>query len=324
MWWPSCSNESIKARAELYAQLRAFFMSRGVLEVETPVLSQSGSTDPYLESLCLDQDQTYYLQTSPEFAMKRLLASGIGDIYQVCKSFRCNEVSARHNPEFTMLEWYRIGFSLDELVQEIYALVSEVLDLPKEGGITSKPSSAYRLVTYKKAFNDILNINPFHESLSSLQAMCVRETNYEGSPLDRDGCLDLLLSVCIEPSLGVDKPCFLIDYPESQAALARIEVDAEGDRVGRRAELYIRGLELANAYDELTDAVEQRRRFEEDLLMRSELGLPNVTLDSRLLEALEDGIPACAGVALGIDRLLMLKMGASSLSDVVAFTHERA
>ena len=304
----------MKARAELYAQLRAFFMSRGVLEVETPVLSKSGATDPHLESLQVDQDKTYYLQTSPEFAMKRLLASGIGDIYQLCKSFRRNEVGTRHNPEFTMLEWYRLGFSLEELMSEIYDLVSDVLDLPP----------GYRVVTYKKAFNDGLAINPFHESLSSLQKMCIQEANYEGPLLDRDGCLDLLLSYCIEPSLGVDEPCFLVDYPESQAALARILVDEDGDRVGKRAELYIRGIELANAYDELTDAAEQGRRFDEDLRRRTELGLASVNPDMQLLQALEHGIPACAGVALGIDRLLMLKVGASSLANVIAFPDEHA
>jgi elongation factor P--(R)-beta-lysine ligase len=313
MWQPACSHDAIKARAELYAQVRAFFFERNVLEVETPVLCRSGSTDPYLDSLRIQEEQTLFLQTSPEFAMKRLLASGSGDIYQICKSFRRNEAGARHNPEFTMLEWYREGWSLDELMTEIAILVSCVLGC-------SEPKT----LSYKQAFLNVLGLDPFQASLSELHDNCKVRVGFEASELDRDGCLDLLVSHCIEPTLGFDSPCFLTDYPASQASLARIEKDANGDLVGKRAELYVQGIELANAYDELTDANEQARRFEEDQALRAALGLPDVHADENLVAALENGLPECAGVALGLDRLLMLKLGANTLSDVLAFPCDRA
>lgn len=313
MWQPACSHDAIKARAELYAQVRAFFFERKVLEVETPILSRSGSTDPYLDSLRIEEEQTLFLQTSPEFAMKRLLASDIGDIYQICKSFRRNEAGSRHNPEFTMLEWYRVGWNLDALMIEISKLVRCVLGC-------SEPTT----LTYKQAFLDVLGINPFQASLSVLRDCCESRAGFDASELDRDGCLDLLVSHCIEPTLGLDQPCFLTDYPASQASLARIEKDADGDFVGKRAELYVQGIELANAYDELTDANEQARRFEQDRSLRAELGLSDVAADANLVSALKSGLPECAGVALGLDRLLMLKLGANNLSDVLAFPHNRA
>ncbi|KZZ15906.1 hypothetical protein A3750_10905 [Oleiphilus sp. HI0079] len=313
MWQPACTHDAIKARAELYAQLRAFFFERSVLEVETPVLSRSGSTDPYLDSLRIEEESVLFLQTSPEFAMKRLLADGSGDIYQICKSFRRNEVGARHNPEFTMLEWYRVGWSLDELMSEVATLVCHVLGCPEP-----------RKLSYKKAFHDVLEINPFQASLSDLRDCCKTRTGCDALGLDRDGCLDLLVSHCIEPTLGFNEPCFLMDYPASQASLARIEKDVDGDCIGKRAELYVQGIELANAYDELTDAEEQARRFAEDRALRVELGLQDVNADEHLVAALQNGLPECAGVALGLDRLLLLKQGANKLSDVLAFPFDRA
>ena len=313
MWQPACSHDALKARAELYAQVRAFFLERNVLEVETPIISMAGSTDPYLDSLRIQEEQPRFLQTSPEFAMKRLLASGIGDIYQICKSFRRNEEGTRHNPEFTMLEWYRVAWSLDDLMSEIGSLVSMVLDCPKPNQLS-----------YKAAFLDVLGLNPFHASINELRDQCLVSAGFDATDLDRDGCLDLLVSHCIEPTLGFNEPCFLTDYPASQASLARIAKDDEGDLVGRRAELYVQGIELANAYDELTDAKEQARRFEEDRALRVELGLSDVQADTHLVNAMENGLPECAGVALGLDRLLMLKMRASKLSDVVAFPYDRA
>lgn len=313
MWQPSCSHEALKARAELYARLRAFFLVRNVLEVETPVMSSAGSTDPYLDSLRIEEGQTRFLQTSPEFAMKRLLASGIGDIYQICKSFRRNEYGGRHNPEFTMLEWYRVGWGLEELMAEISELVCGVLDcaLPQQ-------------MTYKEAFVEVLGLNPFQANLDELRSACTDNVEFDAGELDRDGCLDLLMSHCIEPGLGRDVPCFVMDYPAGQASLARIVEDSDGDLVGKRAELYFKGIELANAYDELTRAGEQQARFEEDRKLRQELGLPDVNADENLIAALGHGLPECSGVALGVDRLLMLKLGAERLSDVLAFPYDRA
>ncbi len=313
MWQPSCSHEALKARAELYAQLRAFFSARNVLEVETPVISGAGSTDPFLDSLRIEENETRFLHTSPEFAMKRLLASGIGDIYQLCKSFRRNEFGGRHNPEFTMLEWYRVGWSLHELMAEISELVRGVLDCESP-----------RHLTYKQAFIQVLGLNPFQANLDELRSACRDNVAFDAGALDRDGCLGLLMSHCIEPGLGHDAPCFVMDYPASQASLARVEKDKDGDLVGKRAELYFKGIELANAYDELTNASEQRARFAEDRKMRRELGLPDVNADENLIAALEHGLPDCAGVALGIDRLLMLKLGAERLADVLAFPYDRA
>lgn len=313
MWQPSCSHEALKARAELYAQLRAFFFSRNVLEVETPVISSAGSTDPYLDSLRIEEGQTRFLQTSPEFAMKRLLASGIGDIYQICKSFRRNEFGGRHNPEFTMLEWYRVGWSLQDLMAEISELVCGVLDcaMPQQ-------------ITYKEAFVEVLGLNPFKANEDELRSACRDNAGFDAGELDRDGCLDLLMSHCIEPGLGRDAPCFVLDYPASQASLARVVNDSDGNQIGKRAELYFKGIELANAYDELTNADEQQARFKGDRKLRQELGLSDVNADENLIAALGHGLPECAGVALGVDRLLMLKLGVERLSDVLAFPYDRA
>ena len=246
--------------------------------------------------------------------MKRLLADGLGDIYQLCKSFREAEQGRRHNPEFTMLEWYRVGFSLNDLMDEIAALVCQQLALPQP-----------IIKTYKQVFDAYLSIDPFCVSLDELQDLCAAHTSLEEcDTLDHDACLDLLLSVCIEPKLGFGQPLFLTDYPASQASLARIELDEVGNRVGKRAELYVNGIELANAYDELTDGAEQKKRFEEDQQTRAALDLPSIPYDQHLVSALGAGMPACAGVALGVDRLLMLKLGAQAIDEVLSFPISRA
>ena len=312
MWQPSCKIEVLNARAELYTQLRAFFRVRGVLEVETPILSAAGATDPYLSSL-KTAPAGHYLQTSPEFAMKRLLAAGSGPIYQICKTFRADEAGDRHNPEFTMLEWYRPAFKLDALLQEISELVSELCALP-----------AAETLSYKQAFIQYCGFNPFKVSDSELFERIKLDGAYQGKTLERDACLDLLLSQYVEPNLGIHRPCFLIDYPASQASLAKVKRDEDGDTVAARAELYIRGIEIANAYDELTDPKEQRLRFLKDNEKREALGMPQVTIDDHLLRAMEQGLPRCAGVALGIDRLLMIKLGLSNIKHVLSFSHERA
>lgn len=324
-WQPSCSLEMLRARAEFYAQLRAFFVERQVLEVETPILGRSTATDPHLDSLSLllqqqpgDTREQFYLHTSPEFPMKRLLAAGSGPIFQICKTFRNAESGERHNPEFSMLEWYQPGYSLDDLVEETLLLVTRVL-----GPIVPE------VLTYRDAFETYLGIDPFEASLALLRSKSEEIAAYRGPELQRDEYLDLLLSVGIEPNLGVSadaqcRPLILCDYPISQASLAKLKHDAKGQQVAERFELYIDGLEIANAYHELTDAAEQRRRFEQDNLSRLEHGFEPIKLDEHFLAALGAGMPQCSGVALGLDRLLMIKEKARSISEVLSFASERA
>jgi len=333
MWQPSCSIEKLKARAEFYAQIRAFFYKRNVLEVETPLLSISTATDPHLESICalvktqMDQvEQNYFLHTSPEFPMKRLLASGSGSIYQICKTFRNGETGSRHNPEFTMLEWYRPGFSLDDLMSEVESLIYETL-APK-----FTLSRGIEKLTYRESFLRYLSIDPFEIADADLEIKARELTAYAGPDMVRDDYLNLLLSICIEPQLGKitsDKknhlsPVFLYEYPPSQASLAQVSISKEGISVAQRFELYIDGLELANGYFELTDPKEQVNRFEQDNAERRHLNLPEIPFDINLISALKKGLPACAGVALGLDRLLMVRERAQSISEVLAFPIERA
>jgi lysyl-tRNA synthetase class 2 len=314
-WQPSASPALWQARAALNRQIRRFFGARGVLEVETPLLAQGIGTDANLHPISAQYqphphaaNTTLYLQTSPEFAMKRLLAAGSGAIFQLCKAFRNGEYGRRHNPEFTMLEWYRPGFTLSQLMDEVEALVVHVLGC-----------APCKRVTYRELFQQHLGLDPHTAELATL-VQCAREQ--AGAAFDeapRDTWLDLLYSQVIEPRLRV--PVFIHDYPASQAALARIAPDITGVPVAQRFELVIAGMEIANGYDELTDAAEQQRRFDRDLLLRRELGLPALPADMRLLAALHSGLPACTGVALGVDRLLMLQTGADSIDAVLTFPH---
>ena len=308
----------LKKRAELLAAARHFFYSRGVLEVNTPLLAPAGSTDPLLDSFITQLEggsapcQQLYLQTSPEFYMKRLLAEGSGPIYQLGPCFRNGELSARHNPEFLMLEWYRPGWNLAELEAECCALVDELLG-----------EASYQRLTYRQAFLDFVGLDPFAASLANLRQACVASANIDAEQLDRDGCLDLLLSHELEPALKALERVILYEFPASQAALAQIHQDAEGNKVASRFELYVNGLELANAYQELTSASEQAARFAADNAQRRALGKPEVTADIKLIAALEKGLPDCSGIALGFDRLIMLAVGAASLDEVQTFSAYR-
>lgn len=313
-WRPSSSFSAMKARAECYAQIRAFFMSRQVMEVDTPILGFSTATDPHLASLEISSNlrpgvDQGFLQTSPEFPMKRMLAAGSGDIFQLCKTFRKGEVGRRHNPEFTMLEWYRVGMTLPQLMDEVTELVCEVLG---ETLVCQK-------VSYRDAFEQSLGIDPFTEKTSSLARLSRKLCHYDGPELSRDDYLALLLADQVEPTLGQGCIGILHSYPASQASLAKVVEDSQGQLVAQRFELYLNGLEIANAYDELQDADEQQLRFEEDNAKRSSLGLREIPLDKNLLDALHHGMPECSGVALGVDRLLMIKLGASALDEVLAF-----
>lgn len=315
-WRPSATIETLRERARLLAEVRAFFAERDVLEVETPVLGHGGSTDPHLDSLsCMASTpagcERLWLQTSPEFHMKRLLASRSGAIFQLARSFRDGEVGRRHNLEFTMLEWYRPGMSLPELIDETEALIRALL--PVDPG----PRRERR---YRELFRECLEVDPFTTTMAELRRLASAHGGLDASDMTRDGCLDLLMSLAIEPLLGRDGIDVIVDYPASQAALARRHRDAEdGAWVASRFEVYLAGLELANGYDELTDAMEQRRRFDEDNVARKALGKPPVTVDECLLAALDAGMPAGCGVALGLDRLIQLALGKESVSEVMAF-----
>lgn len=318
-WQPTATMGTLRERARLIATVRAFFAARGIWEVETPVLGQGGSTDVHLVSLSslarTDKGQRkLWLQTSPEFHMKRLLAADSGPIFQLAKSFRDGEVGTRHNIEFTMLEWYRPGFTLAQLIEETTALVEHVL--PQSPG----PVVYYR---YRELFHRHLEVDPFTTSLVTLRSLAAERGNMSAQALaeeGRDTCLDLLMGMVIEPTLGQQELSVVVDYPASQAALARRHQDADGEWVASRFELYLNGIELANGYDELTDAEEQRQRFDADNAERRRLGLPEVDVDAHLLAALEQGLPASSGVALGLDRLIQLALGKTRLEEVLAFS----
>jgi lysyl-tRNA synthetase class 2 len=318
-WWPTASREALVLRAKLLQRIRGFFEQRGVLEVETPLLGAATATDVHIASLscrAFQGNRELFLQTSPEFAMKRLLAAGSGPIFQICKAFRDEEVGALHNPEFTMLEWYRPGFDHHALMDEVETLL----------GVLIETGPATR-VTYRRAFVDHAGIDPHAASVNELAAAAERlglsvSSELRTSAWERETWLALLLTHTVEPALNQGPPVFLYDFPASQAALARIR---PGDPpVAERFELYVGGVELANGYHELTSAQEQRERFDADLAQRRELGLPELPVDTRLLSALEAGVPSCAGVALGLDRLLLISASSRQLSEILAFPLDRA
>lgn len=317
-WRPSCSPELLKTRAEMLSRVRAFFADRRVLEVETPVMAARGATDVQLRSLPVlcgagsGAADRRWLQTSPEYHMKRLLAAGSGPIYQIAKVFRGGECGPRHNPEFSLLEWYRPGFDHRALMREVTEFVEFV--------VGARPVLE---TSYRDLFDHYLGVDPFMATDRELCSMASRCSGLPENELDRDSALDLLLTHRIEPRLSEVPGLFVHSYPASQAALARTEKD-QGVEVAHRFELYLDGLEICNGYWELTDAVEQRRRFDADNRRRRELGLEPMLADERLLASLQQGLPDCAGVALGLDRLLMVKTGAKRLDEVLAFPFERA
>lgn len=316
-WQPGTDTSLLQARAALLRQVREFFHARQVLEVETPLLASAIGTDPALDPVRAMLDgpgaggRQYFLQTSPEFSMKRLLAAGSGPIYQLCKAFRNGEAGRRHNPEFTMLEWYRPGYTLARLMTEVDELLAALLSLP-----------AAERVSYSDLFLRHLDFDPLDITLQDLQSVAMRHCDTSLDSDNPDHWLDLLFSHCIEPAL--QDPVFIVDYPPSQAALARLGENAGGRMVARRFELVAGGMELANGYDELVDAGIQRQRFEADLARRAAAGLPQYPIDERLLAALDHGLPACAGVAVGVDRLLMLQTGERDIRKVIAFPVDRA
>lgn len=321
-WQPTASIAHLKMRAEILAKIREFFAIRKVVEVETPVLSHYTVSDPHLHSLTaeynipgVDKAQKLFLQTSPEYAMKRLLAAGSGPIYQICKSFRADDSGRFHNPEFTMLEWYRPGFNHRDLMIEVDGLLRRVLNC-----------EVAKCESYGDLFQRYLNVDPYNTSVEELQS-CAAQQKLEllgVSQVDTiTDWLQLLMAHVIEPHLGQNRqPTFVIDFPVAQAALAK--VDPYNPLVAERFEVYWKGVELANGFHELCDAKEQRGRFEENNRVRRALTLPEIPLDENFLTALEQGLPNCAGVALGVDRLVMAALEVSDIKDVIGFPIERA
>ena len=319
-WQPSASLTALKQRAESIGKIRQFFSDRGVLEVDTPAMSHATVTDVHLHTFQTQfigpgyaDGQPLFFMTSPEFHMKRLLAAGSGCIYQIGKAFRNEESGRYHNPEFSMLEWYRVGFDHHQLMDEMDDLLQCVLSC-----------SAAERMTYQQAFLRILSVCPLESSLDDLKVLAEQHglADISRDETHRDILLQLLFSVVIEPQIGQQSPAFVYDFPASQAALAKI--NQQDTRVADRFEVYFKGIELANGFHELDDAKEQRARFEQDNQQRKAMGLAPQPIDEYLLAALEAGLPQCAGVALGIDRVIMLAQGAQHIDEITAFPFPRA
>ncbi len=329
LWKPSAPLYEIKRRANLLRVIRQYFEAEQVTEVETPFLSASATVDPHIESFetaFVSSDgktKHCYLHTSPEFPMKRLLAAGSGDIYSLGKVFRNGEAGSRHNPEFTMLEWYRLGFSCHRLMDDITNLLKSVF-LHQ-----NKMYEESQRITYKALFQEKFNVDPHAVDLQALRQLVNSNIDRHLSNLNRNDCLDLLFSHCIEPTLGsVEdnnfKGIFVYDYPKGMAALSRMIDNGDGQVVAGRFELFIGGVEMANGYDELTDEKEQLSRFRHDQATREKSGKPVPAFDHALIDALNNGLPRCAGVALGVDRLHMLLAGISDIRKTLAFDFFRA
>ena len=318
-WQPSAPISNLLKRAKILAEIRRFFADRGVLEVETPAMSQATVTDIHLVTFQTRfvgpgaaQGLDLWLMTSPEYHMKRLLAAGSGPIYQMGRSFRNEEAGRHHNPEFTMLEWYRPHYDMYRLMNEVDDLLQQVLEC--------QPAES---LSYQQAFIRHLEVDPLSADKAQLREVAEKlgVGDLAQAEEDRDTLLQLLFMLGVETKIGQDKPTFIYHFPATQAALA--EISTEDHRVAERFEVYFKGIELANGFRELTDAREQRQRFEQDNRRRVARGLPQQPIDHNLLAALEHGMPACSGVALGVDRLVMLALKAESLSEVIAFPVDR-
>ncbi|SIT00026.1 MAG: EF-P lysine aminoacylase GenX [Thalassolituus maritimus] len=305
-WQPSCDRAALAARSAFYRTIREFFYARDVLEVDTPLLGNAPVSDPNIEPMQTREGR--WLHTSPEYAMKRLLCAGSGDIWQLCKVFRAGEAGRRHNPEFSMLEWYRVSWSLDRLMDEVRDLVRALFQ-------TRWAELPEVRMSYASALKQFAGIDVHKASDDDIAAVGISVAGQD-LQLGRDGWLDIIMSHRVEPALSEETLVFIYDFPASQAALAKVSCDADGNPVAERFELFFNGTELANGYHELTDAEEQRRRFEKEADGRP--------LDEQLLSAIEQGLPECSGVAMGVDRLLMHLLQAEHISDVLSFDWPRA
>lgn len=315
---PTLSLIHAQKKAAFLRKIREFFYQRNVMEVTTPILSNHGNTDVFIESVSVNfhhqgRPKTGYLHTSPEFAMKRLLATYQVPMYQLCQVFRDNEKGHKHNIEFTMLEWYRPEFDLDMLADELQALLTAVF---------GQPMDIIKL-SYADAFIKSAQIHPLSASIDTLRACALSHGITLDMGDDHQGWLDLLFSHLVEPTLGRETPTLITDYPPATASLAKMAIDADGHQVAKRFELYINGIEIANAYDELADGDALRARFEQDNISRATLSLPQMPIDEYLLAACDD-LPECSGIALGVDRLFMVATGLSDISQAIAIMTERA
>ena len=323
LWRPECDLSVMRLRAHILSVIRQFFAERAVLEVETPLLCHTTGTDPHLDFFSTQYQsgsfkQTLFLQTSPEFAMKRLLASGSGCIFQICKAFRNGESGGFHNPEFTLLEWYRVGFDLGTLMDE----VEELLSLLFKPFLALKASQR---ISYQTLFQQHTGLNPLVFSLDTYQAYAKLNQLSEAIELcenDHSLWLDFIFSHKIQPLLGEESVCLVYGYPACQASLARI--NSENPLVADRFEVFVKGVELGNGFFELADAQQQESRFELENEIRQQQGLLEVKKDVLFLAALKQGLPDCSGIAIGIDRLLMLLHDSSSINDVLIFPLKNA
>jgi lysyl-tRNA synthetase class 2 len=322
-WRPTAAFEALRLRARLNAAIRAFFAERGVLEVETPVMSVAGNSEPNIASFQArfsgrsdGAPRTRWLRTSPEYPLKRLLAAGIGDCYELGRVFRDGEAGGRHNPEFTLLEWYRGGWDHRQLAEETTLLVRMALALVGRDAVLEH-------VAYRELYRERLGLDPFLASEAELR-IALGDVAITPEGLGRDDWLDLLMTHRLQPGFDPGTLLAVHDWPASQCALARLRTGDDGIAVAERFELYLGPVELANGYHELRDAGEQRARFERDLSMRAARDAIQPPLDERLLSALAHGLPECAGVALGVDRLLMAMLGTDRIADVLAFDFARA
>lgn len=313
MWQPSAPIELLRQRAQLVAKIRDFFNARGYLEVETPIMARYGTTDVYLSNIkAIFRGESYCLQTSPEYHMKRLLAAGSGSIFQLARVFRDDELGRWHNPEFTLLEWYQLGIDHHALMDEMDLFLQSVMQF--------KPLIRK---TYQEAFLEACDIDPLNATLTQFRQILAYydlDNVLALEEQDRDQYLFLLMSHVVEPFLGKESaPVAVYNYPPSQAALAKI---SEG--VAERVEIYYQGIELANGFHELTDAEAQAKRFAQDQQIRHEKGFLAVEADQYLLQALKHGLPACSGVALGVDRLLALALKQTEIAQIISFDFARA
>jgi lysyl-tRNA synthetase class 2 len=307
-WQPTASLEVLTHRAQLLDQTREFFAVRNVLEVETPLLGRHSVTDPNIESFeVMLSDEQYYLQTSPEYAMKRLLAAGAPDIYQICKSFRREERGAHHHPEFTLIEWYRKGFSMQEIMNETAALITLLVPSIKQT----------QLISYDQALQTVLNLSLAELDENKLSAIAAEQGLQGNQGLSRDQLLDFVFSQCVATTFDKQLLTLVYHYPASQAALAKITQD--NPQTAERFEVFCGELELANGYVELTDPEEQLKRFKKDQTIRKQRRLTDIDIDPGLLAAQQHGLPECAGVAVGLDRLIMLATQSSHIKHVISF-----
>lgn len=322
IWQPSCSLELIRLRAKLLHDIRCFFYTQNVLEVETPILCQSIGTDPYIDFFSIDQgveaNGDLYLQTSPEFAMKRLLAANVGSIYQITKAFRKAESGRLHNPEFTILEWYRTDYNLQQLMDDVELLLRQVLPVDRFSALAQR-------ICYTDVFIQYTELNALKFDPVSYQSAAEKLGFPEAAALcanDHVTWLDFLFSHAVQPFLGHASVCMVYDYPACLPSLARL--NEKNPQTVERVEVFIEGIELANGYYELTEFHQQKDRFEREIQFRESIGAQKVSKDERFLAALASGLPDCSGIAIGLDRLLMIISQTSSIDEVLAFPVKNA